>query len=280
MDTIAANLANANATRPRRRPLPPPRGGRARGRRRHGRSRRSVRDFGEFDGNVNEPRRGIPRSSACRTLPRRPARSTTATHPDADERGIMRMPNINPVTEIVDLISATARRGLHDALDAMNTFTRALDVLADAGHRWHRRRRVDPMALYRCHAGARASAPSARPATPRHAGTTGARARAPRASRTWWPAAPGRDGDAGRGRHGRADHSRRHGDGHLGGHDRRAEGHHLPADGRRLPRQGDRGVPGHHAVCRSKEAECGVSFTKALDHLARPRGRSCSSSPS
>jgi flagellar basal-body rod protein FlgC len=52
-------------------------------------------------------------------------------HPDADERGYVRMPNVNPVTEMVDLISAS--RGYEANVTAMNTakqmFTKSLEIL-------------------------------------------------------------------------------------------------------------------------------------------------------
>jgi flagellar basal-body rod protein FlgC len=52
-------------------------------------------------------------------------------HPDADARGYVSMPNVNPVTEMVDLI--TAQRGYEANVTAMQTakqmFTRTLDLL-------------------------------------------------------------------------------------------------------------------------------------------------------
>lgn len=52
-------------------------------------------------------------------------------HPDADERGYVRMPNVNPVTEMVDLISAS--RGYEANVTAMNTakqmFSKSLEIL-------------------------------------------------------------------------------------------------------------------------------------------------------
>jgi flagellar basal-body rod protein FlgC len=53
------------------------------------------------------------------------------THPDADARGYVAMPNVNPVTEMVDLI--TAQRGYEANVTAMQTakqmFTKTLDLL-------------------------------------------------------------------------------------------------------------------------------------------------------
>ena len=52
-------------------------------------------------------------------------------HPDADANGYVRMPNVNPVTEMVDLISAS--RGYEANVTAMNTakqmFSKSLDIL-------------------------------------------------------------------------------------------------------------------------------------------------------
>lgn len=52
-------------------------------------------------------------------------------HPDADARGYVQMPNVNPVTEMVDLI--TASRGYEANVTAMQTakqmFSKTLDVL-------------------------------------------------------------------------------------------------------------------------------------------------------
>lgn len=52
-------------------------------------------------------------------------------HPDADDEGYLTMPNVNPVTEMVDLI--TASRAYEMNVTAMQTaktlFTRTLDIL-------------------------------------------------------------------------------------------------------------------------------------------------------
>jgi flagellar basal-body rod protein FlgC len=52
-------------------------------------------------------------------------------HPDADARGYVSMPNIQPVTEMVDLISAS--RGYEANVTVMQTakqmFTKTLDIL-------------------------------------------------------------------------------------------------------------------------------------------------------
>lgn len=53
------------------------------------------------------------------------------SHPDADNAGYVRMPNVNPVTEMVDLISAS--RSYEANVTAMQTakqmFTKTLDLL-------------------------------------------------------------------------------------------------------------------------------------------------------
>ena len=52
-------------------------------------------------------------------------------HPDADAQGYVRMPNVNPVTEMVDLITST--RGYEANVQALNAaklmFQKALDIL-------------------------------------------------------------------------------------------------------------------------------------------------------
>ncbi|HEY4347359.1 MAG TPA: flagellar basal body rod protein FlgC [Gaiellaceae bacterium] len=52
-------------------------------------------------------------------------------HPDADAQGYVTMPNVNPVTEMVDLI--TASRSYEANVQAMNAgkqmFTKTLDIL-------------------------------------------------------------------------------------------------------------------------------------------------------
>ncbi|MFL5963055.1 MAG: flagellar basal body rod protein FlgC [Gaiellaceae bacterium] len=52
-------------------------------------------------------------------------------HPDADPQGYVTLPNVNPVTEMVDMISA--QRSYDANVQAMNTaksmFSRALDLL-------------------------------------------------------------------------------------------------------------------------------------------------------
>ena len=131
MDTIAANLANANTTRGadgtayRRREVvtreltgtESPAAG------------RTFASFGDFSGRV-----GAPGGVEVVEITDDPTPGRTVYdpgHPDADPRGYVQMPNVNPVTEMVDLITAT--RSYEASTTALNAikheFTRALDVL-------------------------------------------------------------------------------------------------------------------------------------------------------
>ena len=130
MDTIAANLANANTTRTedggpyrRREVVLREAGGAA------GVKGPAFSTFGNFDGNGGS--RGGVQVAGIQEDPSPPREVYDPSHPDADARGIVRMPNVNPVTEMVDLISATrSYEASTTALNAMKTeFTRALDVL-------------------------------------------------------------------------------------------------------------------------------------------------------
>jgi flagellar basal-body rod protein FlgC len=63
--------------------------------------------------------------------PSAPRRVYDPGHPDADAQGYVTLPNVNPVTEMVDLI--TASRGYEANVQALNAakqmFTRTLDLL-------------------------------------------------------------------------------------------------------------------------------------------------------
>ncbi len=63
--------------------------------------------------------------------PSAPRRVYDPGHPDADAQGYVTLPNVNPVTEMVDLI--TASRGYEANVQAMTAakqmFTRTLDLL-------------------------------------------------------------------------------------------------------------------------------------------------------
>ena len=129
MDVTAENLANAQTTPGRERPAVPAQGGRAAGDRR----RRLRRGAGRRDGHGA---RGARRPAACRSpaswRTRRPAKQVyDPGHPDANAQGYVSMPNVDPVTEMVDLI--TASRSYEANVTAMQTaksmFSKTLDLL-------------------------------------------------------------------------------------------------------------------------------------------------------
>jgi len=114
MDVIASNLANANTTRG------------ADGqpyRRQEVILQEKSPSFGEVLGGVMVA--GIVDD------PTPPRRVYDPGHPDADKNGYVTMPNGNPVTEMVDLI--TSCRGYEANVTAMNAakqmFTKTFDVL-------------------------------------------------------------------------------------------------------------------------------------------------------
>jgi len=114
MDVIAENLANANTTRG------------ADGqpyRRKEVVLQQGSRSFAEVLGGVEVA--GIAADPA-------PARRVyDPGHPDADAEGYVAMPNVNSVTEMVDLITAT--RGYEANVQAMNAakqmFAKTLEIL-------------------------------------------------------------------------------------------------------------------------------------------------------
>ncbi len=125
MDVIAQNLANANSTRgPDGQPY-----------RRHEVVFRSS-DVGTTNGPgrseraSNQPLHGVEPvaivedPSALRTV-------YDPQHPDADEDGYIHFPNVNPVTEMVDMMTAT--RAYEANVTAMNAAKnmalKALDIL-------------------------------------------------------------------------------------------------------------------------------------------------------
>jgi flagellar basal-body rod protein FlgC len=115
MDVIAENLANANTTRGvdgqpyRRKEVVLEQGG--------GSSFEQVLDGVKVAGVVADP-------SA-------PRRIYDPGHPDADQQGFVSLPNVTPVTEMVDMI--TASRGYEADVQAMNQakqmFLKALEIL-------------------------------------------------------------------------------------------------------------------------------------------------------
>ena len=114
MDVIASNLANANTTRGAN-GLPY--------RRQEVILQERSASFGEVLGGVMVA--GIVDD------PTPPRRVYDPGHPDADKDGYVTMPNVNPVTEMVDLI--TSSRGYEANVTAMNAakqmFTKTFDVL-------------------------------------------------------------------------------------------------------------------------------------------------------
>jgi flagellar basal-body rod protein FlgC len=114
MDVIASNLANANTTRG------------ADGqpyRRQEVILQEKSPSFGEVLGGVMVA--GIVDD------PTPPRRVYDPGHPDADKNGYVTMPNVNPVTEMVDLI--TSSRGYEANVTAMNAakqmFSKTFDIL-------------------------------------------------------------------------------------------------------------------------------------------------------
>jgi flagellar basal-body rod protein FlgC len=114
MDVIAENLANAETTRG------------ANGqpyRRQEVVLQEKSPSFGEVLGGVQVA--GIVSD------PTPPRKVYDPGHPDADKNGYVSLPNVNPVTEMVDLI--TASRGYEANVTAMNAakqmFTKTFDVL-------------------------------------------------------------------------------------------------------------------------------------------------------
>lgn len=130
MDVIAGNIANANTTRNadgtgpymRREVILQEAGVTAQGR------GPSFASFGQFDASTNP---GGVQVVQVADDPSGPREVYDPSHPDADARGIVQMPNVEPVKEMVDLITAT--RAYEAGSTVINNikaeFTRALDVL-------------------------------------------------------------------------------------------------------------------------------------------------------
>lgn len=120
MDVIANNLANANTTRteeggPFRRQMPvfAPRGGEAR------HPFRPNRPSGWTQQTATSPGMGV-RVSAIIEDPSPAQLRYDPGHPDADENGMVAMPNVHPVHEMVDLIAAS--RAYEANVTAINAF--------------------------------------------------------------------------------------------------------------------------------------------------------------
>jgi flagellar basal-body rod protein FlgC len=82
-------------------------------------------------GGMAEPQVGGVRVSAVLTDKNAILRRYDPSHPDADKQGYVSYPDINPVTEMVDLMSATRSYGLNSsAVQATkNMINSALDIL-------------------------------------------------------------------------------------------------------------------------------------------------------
>ena len=114
MDVIAENLANASTTRGADgQPY-----------------RRKEVVLAEGSPSFDEVLRGVKVAGVVED-PRPLRRVHDPGHPDADQDGFVTLPNVQPVTEMVDLI--TASRGYEADVQSMNTakqmFLKALDIL-------------------------------------------------------------------------------------------------------------------------------------------------------
>jgi flagellar basal-body rod protein FlgC len=116
MDVIAENLANADTTRgPDGKPY----------------SRKQVvLEAAGSSSTFQEVLDGVHVAGIVND-PSPPRRVYDPGHPDADAQGYVSLPNVSPVTEMVDLITAT--RGYEANVQSMNAtksmFIKALDVL-------------------------------------------------------------------------------------------------------------------------------------------------------
>ena len=115
MDVIAENLANANTTR-----------GVDGGPYQRKQVVLSQQSGGSFEDALN----GVEVAGVVAD-PAPPRRVYDPGHPDADDTGYVELPNLSPVTEMVDLI--TASRGYEADVQAMNAarqmFQKTLDIL-------------------------------------------------------------------------------------------------------------------------------------------------------
>jgi flagellar basal-body rod protein FlgC len=114
MDVIAENLANANTTR---------------GADGKPYARKQV-VLSEIPGTFESALQGVQVTGVVDD-PSQGRRVYDPGHPDADKQGYVTLPNVTPVTEMVDLISAS--RGYEADTQAMNAgkamFLKALDIL-------------------------------------------------------------------------------------------------------------------------------------------------------
>jgi len=120
MDVIAANLANAQSTRT-------PEGGPYK--------RREVvleaTPGGSFEDVLGADPGGAVKVSRLEVDDRPPRVVFDPGHPDADARGYVAYPNINPITEMVDLMAAT--RAYEANVAAVNATKRVMEAALDIG---------------------------------------------------------------------------------------------------------------------------------------------------
>ncbi|HEY2388671.1 MAG TPA: flagellar basal body rod protein FlgC [Candidatus Binatia bacterium] len=120
MDVIAANLANAQSTRT-------PTGGPYR---RHEVVFEAAPGGGTFDDALNASNPGV-RVARIVEDQNPPQLVFQPGHPDADARGYVAMPNVNVVTEMVDMMSAT--RAYEANVAALNATKRLLEAALEIG---------------------------------------------------------------------------------------------------------------------------------------------------
>jgi flagellar basal-body rod protein FlgC len=120
MDVIAANLANAQSTRT-------PEGGPYK---RHDVVLEAM-PGGRFDDILGAESGGAVRVARIVEDGKPPRVVFDPGHPDADARGYVAYPNVNPITEMVDLMSAT--RAYEANVAAVNATKRILEAALSIG---------------------------------------------------------------------------------------------------------------------------------------------------
>jgi flagellar basal-body rod protein FlgC len=120
MDVIAANLANAQSTRT-------PDGGPYR---RHEVVLEAQPTSGTFEDALNSSNPGV-RVARIVADDRPPQLVFDPGHPDADAKGYVAMPNVNVVTEMVDMMAAT--RAYEANVAALNATKRLLEAALEIG---------------------------------------------------------------------------------------------------------------------------------------------------
>jgi len=122
MDVTAGNLANAQTTQGAN--------GQPYRRREVVLQEASGQSFGSLLARASSPVNGVQVAGIVED-PSEPRRVYDPGHPDADAQGYVTLPNVNPVTEMVDLISAS--RSYEANVTAMQTakqlFSKTLELL-------------------------------------------------------------------------------------------------------------------------------------------------------